>query len=134
MRAWNNHMLLGVPPRHEEGTLQTPINLQPAMAIKLIRSSGGPLSISDFSIQSGELSITAGFSVEGKDVDLAWIEMSQDELEWSRLTTFIRSPPYLYSIPRNQLPPQGAYLRAKARSTYADEGTSGNVFVYGVGQ
>ncbi|MFH1725642.1 MAG: hypothetical protein ABII00_13620 [Elusimicrobiota bacterium] len=135
VRAWNNHEIQGVPPRVEEDALKTPINLKPAMAIKLVprSSSAARVSVTGFSTRSLGERLMVWFSAEGKNVELAWVEMSQDELEWSRVSAYRRSPPYVFTLPRSELPSRGAYLRGKARDVSANEGAGGQVFVVGEG-
>jgi len=132
-RAWNNHAILGVPPRTEDDSLKVPIGLLPAMAIKLIPSAGAAVHVTDFSTEGDGPALTVRFSASGKDIELGWVEMSQDELEWERISRFSRTPPHIFSIPRSLLPPRGAFLRGKARDSAADEGTSYHTFVYGEG-
>lgn len=132
-RAWNNHSISGVPPRRESESLQVPINLKPAMAIKLTPAPGGGVELSDFELKPLAERIVAGFSVEGKNVELAWVEMSHDELEWRRVTRHLRHPPYFFSIPRTEIPPRGAFLRGRARDALAVDGQSKSVFVSGGG-
>jgi hypothetical protein len=129
--AWNNHELLGVPPRKESGTLQTPITLKPALAIKLVPAAGGGLAVSDFSMRPRQDRMIFKFSAEGKNVELAWIEMSQDELEWRRVSRIKRTPPYFFEIPRSLVPQRGAYFRGKARDILVVEGNSKHIFVPG---
>lgn len=130
-RAWNNHSLQGVPPRRETDTLQVPTNFKPALAIKLTPAPGGGVVISDFALKPRSEKLTFHFSAEGKNISLAWIEMSQDELEWRRVSTLHRTPPYFFTLNRSIVPPRGAYFRGKARDILAVEGNSTNIFVPG---
>ncbi|MFC1678931.1 hypothetical protein ACFL2T_01830 [Elusimicrobiota bacterium] len=132
-RAWNNHSILGVPPRVDRGTLQVPISLQPALSIKLVPASGNEVKVTGFSTRAPENDLIVRFSVEGTDVELAWVEMSHDELEWRRVSSYLRSPPYIFTVPRSAIPPRGAHLRGKARDASAVEGVSNHTFVYGEG-
>ena len=71
------------------------------------------------------------FSAEGKNVELAWVEMSQDELEWRRISSYRRTPPYFFALDHSLVPPRGAYFRGRARDILAVEGHSKNIFVPG---
>lgn len=127
--AWNNHSIQGVPPRKEEGTLQVPINIRPALAIKLVPAADRAVRVGGLSgLPAGE-NLVVSFSVEGTDVEAAWVESSQDELEWRRVSPLIRRPPYAVTIPRASLSSRGAYLRAKARDMAAVEGESPSIFI-----
>lgn len=132
-RAWNNHSLQGVPPRVENGTLQVPINLKPALALKLTPAPGGGVAVPDLQVRPQKDRILVRFSTEGKNIELAWVELSTDEFEWRRVSGMLRHPPFLFSIPRDQIPPRGAYLRGKARDELAVEGHSKSVLVPGQG-
>ncbi|MFH2201909.1 MAG: hypothetical protein ABIJ96_02235 [Elusimicrobiota bacterium] len=131
-RAWNNHTLTGVPPRRETGTLQVPIiNLKPALAIKLTPPPGGGVAVSDFSMKPVSDEMLFRFSAEGKNVELAWIEMSQDKLEWRRISPYARRPPYFFALKRRLVPVRGAYFRGKARDILSVEGHCKEIFVPG---
>ena len=130
--AWNNHSIQGVPPRGEQGSLQVPIsNIKPALALKLTSSEGRKVTVDEFSLRPSEAGLLARFSVEGRNVELAWIEMSQDELEWQRISGYLRTPPYVFTLARKLIPQRGAYLRAKASDDMAVEGSSRIIFVPG---
>ncbi|MEK9145743.1 MAG: hypothetical protein AAB339_09060, partial [Elusimicrobiota bacterium] len=130
--AWNNHSIQGVPPRGEQGSLQVPIsNIKPALALKLTSSEGRKVAVDEFSLRPSPAGLLARFSVEGRNIELAWIEMSQDELEWQRISGYLRTPPFVFTIPRTLIPQRGAYLRAKASDDMAVEGSSRIIFMPG---
>ena len=132
--AWNNHSIQGVPPRGEGGTLQVPItNIRPALAVKLVSRGERSVKVLDTYVQASQESLVVRCSVEGRDVELAWVEMSQDELEWRRVSSFLRSSPFIFTLPRSLLPSRGAYFRVKARDASAAEGFSAVRFVSGAG-
>lgn len=132
--AWNNHSIQGVPPRGEGGTLQVPItNIRPALAIKLVSRGERSVKVLDTSVKASEESLLVRGSVEGRDVELAWVETSPDELEWRRVSPYLRTPPYLFTLPRSLLPARGAYFRVKARDAAAAEGSGAVRFVSGAG-
>lgn len=132
IRAWNNHSIEGVPPRREGGTLQVPINLKPALAIKLVPAKArGSVRVSGITSHALQDKIVVRFSATGTDIDLSWVEMSHDELEWARVSEYRRSPPRIFSIPRGKIPARGAYLRGKARDTLANEAASDHIYVVG---
>ena len=133
-RAWNNNSIMGVPPRMEGDSLKVPIVLQPAMAIKLVPNYKKKPAVSDFSVVDADGDqVVARFSVQAKDVELSWIEMSQDELEWERFSSYRRGPPQLFTFSRAALPPRGAYIRARARDSYGNDGESATAFIMGKG-
>ncbi|PCI37576.1 MAG: hypothetical protein COB53_06255 [Elusimicrobia bacterium] len=129
--AWNNHAILGVPPRSENSALQTPINLKPALAIKLVPVNEESVTITAFETLSQESELISRFSVVGRDIENVWLEMAPDELEWTRVSSYIRHSPYALQIPRSIIPSKGAYLRAVARDAYGNEGQSASVYVLG---
>ncbi|MBI3300106.1 MAG: hypothetical protein HYZ75_18215 [Elusimicrobia bacterium] len=130
-RAWNNHQIQGVPPRQEEGALAVPLTLKPAMAIKLVPSVTTRVSLSAFSAEPVADRVLARFSAEGRDVELAWVESSEDQLEWNRISTYRRSPPYLFSLSLEAVSGRGSYLRARARDLWGAEGSSAALWVPG---
>ncbi len=129
--AWNNHSILGVPPRSEMTALETPINLKPALAIKLVPQNEETVTITAFETLSHEEELLSRFSVVGRDVEVSWIEMAPDELEWTRVSTYDRYSPFALRIPRSVIPPRGGYLRAVARDAYGNEGQSASIYVLG---
>ncbi len=132
-RAWNNHQIQGVPPRSEEDALPVPITLKPALAIKLVGTSAAKVGVSAFSAAIGPDGFLARFSAEGRDVELAWVEASQDQLEWSRVSGYRRSPPYIFNIPALSVAGKGSYLRGRARDLWGSEGSSAVLFIPGGG-
>lgn len=130
-RAWNNHNIQGVPPRGEEDALPVPITLKPALAIKLVPSASTRVTVSAFSAETGAKSVDARFSADGRDIEAAWIESSEDQLEWRRVSGYRRAPPYAFTLPVESVAGRGAWLRARARDAWANEGASAALFVPG---
>jgi aspartate-semialdehyde dehydrogenase len=121
-RAWNNHSISGVPPRVASTALETPINsLSPAIAIKLIPQRTDTISITEFAARPAGKNVIADFTVSGDNIMEAWVELSQDQLDWKRISPLRRRPPYSFTLKGESLPRYGAYLRGGAK----DEG--GNV-------
>jgi hypothetical protein len=130
--SWNNHAIQGVPPRSDSGALQVPImNIRPALAIKLVGGSGRVVRVADLAAKASGDDVTVRFAIEGRDVELAWVELSQDELEWRRVTAYLRNPPYIFTLSRSLIPARGAYIRARARDSAAVEGKSNIRFISG---
>jgi hypothetical protein len=114
-RAWNNQKIAGVPPRAEEGALETPLgNLLPALAIKLCPPDGPPVLIHGFSALSSGDDVVVSFSAEGRDISRAWIEFSADRIDWERSGPFLFHEPLILTVNRAELPGQAAFLRAAA--------------------
>ncbi len=119
--AWNNHEIVGVPPRSVEDALETPINIFPALAIKLVGPGAqAPVTIGDFSLFKGATHSLIRFSASGKDIAGAWVESSDDQLNWERMSPIFGSPPFYFSFD-NSLLKSGNYLRGAA------EDESGNI-------
>lgn len=129
-RAWINRSILGVPPRKADRTLETPINnLSPALAIKLVPNNSSVVSVSECSVRTLPRNYLFNFSVGGENVDLAWVEMSRDQLEWEKISRFARQPPYSFTISPDRLPQRGAYLRASAKDALGNTGSCDPVYV-----
>lgn len=130
-RAWNNHTISGVPPRQEEGALPVPITLKPALAIKLVPPSSSRVSVSAFSAETAPDGVLARFSAEGRDLELAWVESSQDQLEWTRVSSYRRSPPFMFRLSYEAVAGKGSWMRGRARDGWGNEGGSAPLFVPG---
>ena len=116
VRAWNNHSISGVPPRSQDGTLETPINsISPALAIKLVPPSTSEISVSEFSYERLGKKCLVRFSSWGENLDQAWVERSRDGLDWERATRVLRRQPFDFTLPQDKCPPPGEYLRGAAR-------------------
>jgi hypothetical protein len=114
-RAWNNHSITGVPPRNPDGALETPINsISPALAIKLAPPSTSEISVSEFSYGRLGKKCLVRFSAWGENIDQAWVEHSRDGLDWARVTRFQRRQPFDFTLPQDNCPQPGEYLRGAA--------------------
>lgn len=128
--AWNNRSIGGVAPRRQEGTLETPIhNLLPALAIKLVPPNDASVTIHECSVRPAGDNLMFRFSAEGEGIESAWLETSQDQLDWERFTRPVRQPPFSYTLLRSRIPPRGAYLRAVARDMLGNDGACEGIFV-----
>lgn len=123
--AWNNHSILGVPPRMAAYSLETPLNnIYPALAIKLVPNAPADLNVTDFSLQRVGPKLIAAFSANGQDVSAAWLESSRDQLDWSRITRYRRQPPYMFTLKGERLPTPGTFLRGVARDGFGNTSAS----------
>lgn len=127
--AWNNHNISGVPPRSYEGSLETPIHIAPALAIKLVGSgAASEVLVQDFSLTQGKRNSLVRFSVSGKDISSAWVEGSDDELNWERVSSILNEPPFYFSLDAAGIK-SGNYLRGAAQSEGGDVGFSAPVAI-----
>lgn len=123
-RAWNNHSIMGVPPRSAAGALETPLTtMSPALAIKLVPAVESEVSVGDFSLLRAGRRVVAQFSVAGTDISEAWVETSRDQLDWSRASHYLRKQPWLFTLNGDRLPP-GIFLRGAARDSLGKIGYS----------
>jgi hypothetical protein len=115
-RAWNNHSITGVPPRNQDGALETPINsISPALAIKLTPPSTSEISVSEFIYERLGKKCLVRFSAWGENIDQAWVEHSHDGLDWERITRLQRKQPFDFTLPQDKCPQPGEYLRGAVR-------------------
>ncbi len=126
-RAWNNRSILGVPPRSAATSLETPINnILPALAIKLVPP--GPdepaVSVNDLTLGRAGKRLLVRFSAAGEDVSEAWVEVSRDRLDWTRLSKLQRRPPYVFDLPADKSAGPGMYVRGAARDVSGAVGYS----------
>ncbi len=122
-RAWNNQKIAGVPPRADEGSLETPLgNLLPALAIKLSPPNGPPVTIAGFSVETEGQDMVVSFSAEGRDISRAWIEVSADRIDWERSGPLLFREPFILTMSRPGLPRESAFLRAAASDALGSVG------------
>ena len=123
--AWNNHAILGVPPRTADQALETPLkNMHPALAIKLVPGVQSEVTVTDFALDRVGRDSIASFTASGQDIGEAWLEQSRDQLDWSRITKLAWHPPYAFTLTPDKLPPPGSFLRAVARDGLGNTGSS----------
>ncbi|HVC09668.1 MAG TPA: hypothetical protein VNH15_07000 [Elusimicrobiota bacterium] len=124
--AWNNNSIQGAPPRQADGSLQTPLsNLMPALAIELVPVGERPaVKVFDLTVSPQGAGALVRFSVSGQNISRAWLEISQDDLDWQRVGPFLESPPFIFTLDSSQAPKSGQYLRAAAQDIDGDEGHS----------
>ncbi|MFA6092393.1 MAG: hypothetical protein WCU88_07600 [Elusimicrobiota bacterium] len=129
--AWNNHSIQGVPPRGESSSLQVPItNIRPALAIKLIPAGmRAAVRILRLEAVPSKEDTLVSFSVEGTDIDRAWVESSSDELDWRRVGPALHQPPYIFTFASGTFPDRGIYIRATASDFSGASGRSASLFV-----
>lgn len=129
-QAWLNQNIQGVPPRTAIGALETPINnLSPALAIKLVPLNDAAVGIHECSAGLNGTNYIFRFSVDAENADLAWLEISQDQLDWQRISAYLRHPPYAVTFPQDRLPARGAYVRAVARDVLGNTGNCDPIFI-----
>ncbi len=123
-RAWNNRSISGVPPRRGQPALQTPINIHPALAVKLVPAVVSEVTVTDLSVRPVGRRHLVEFSAGGENISEAWVEFSRDSLDWSRISPIRRKPPFAFTLPPGRLPPGVGYVRAVARDNSGNTGHS----------
>ncbi|MBI4678867.1 MAG: hypothetical protein HY748_14915 [Elusimicrobia bacterium] len=123
--AWNNRSISGVPPRKGANALQTAINnISPAMAVKLVPAVTSEVTVTDITARRLAAKYIVQFSAGGENLAEAWVETSQDQLDWTRSSRFLRKPPYVFTLNPAKLPPAAGYVRGVARDICGNTGHS----------
>lgn len=129
-QAWLNRKIQGVPPRRDTGTLETPINhLSPALAIKLVPVNDAEVGVNECSVSQTGQNYIFHFSVDAENAELAWLEESPDQIDWQRVSSYLRQPPYEVTLTPEKLGARGVYFRAAAQDDLGNVGTCDPVFV-----
>ncbi len=127
--VWLNRSIRGNPPSGED-VLETPISgIKPALAFKLVPRNEYKVFIKGFMGEVGSGSILVSFSTVGEDIRAAWIEMSYDKFEWSRVSRYMFRAPYFYSFKREDLSKDMFYLRAAAVDGLENTGYSKEISI-----
>ncbi|MFA6315812.1 MAG: hypothetical protein WC943_00175 [Elusimicrobiota bacterium] len=124
-RAWNNRSISGVPPRKGSNALQTAINnISPALVVKLVPPVTSEVTVTDITARNLGATYLVEFSAGGENLAEAWVEVSQDQLDWTRAGRVIRKPPYSFTLQAAKLPPAASYARGVARDICGNTGHS----------
>ena len=59
------------------------------------------------------------------------MESSQDQLEWTRVSSYRRSPPFMFRLSYEAVAGKGSWMRGRARDGWGNEGGSAPLFVPG---
>jgi hypothetical protein len=128
--AWLNRSIQGVPPRSKANSLETPItNLSPALALKLVPANERPVNVGGCSITPVGQKFLFQFSVDAQNTEAAWVETSHDQLDWQRISSYLRQPPYMLTVPSERISARGSYIRATAKDFLGNTGSCEPVFV-----
>jgi hypothetical protein len=132
--TWLNSTVQGEPPFQREDALKTGVSyFEPAIAIRLVAADAGSVSVTlndppaSDTVLEDRLVLSA--SVQGTDVELAWVEFSTDTRAWHRAGRALVGAPYDFTVKREQLIPGEVYLRAAARDSRMNLGHSDTVSV-----
>lgn len=128
--VWLNRSIKGIPPRDEASSLETPVlNLVPAVAIKLVPQNGGAVVVHKLRLDATQNSAVAQLSASGTDLRLAWIESSEDKIDWKRITPFVPAPPFTFTIDPERISKNGTYIRGAASDDLENVGFSEPTFL-----
>lgn len=127
--VWLNRSIRGNPPSGD-GVLETPISgIKPALAFKLVPQNDYKVFIKGFMGELADGNILVSFSAIGEDIRAAWIELSYDKFEWSRVGRFMFRAPYFNSLKREELSNDLFYLRAAAADSLENTGYSKEIAI-----
>lgn len=127
--VWLNRSIRGNPPSGAD-VLETPISgLKPALAVKLVPQNDYKVYIKGFMGEVNGSDIIVSFSAIGEDIRAAWLELSYDKFEWSRISRYMFRAPYYYSLNRDDLSSDMFYLRAAAVDGLENTGYSREIAI-----
>ena len=127
--VWLNRSIRGNPPSGPD-VLETPISgIKPALAFKLVPQNDYKVFIKGFMGEVNSANILVSFSTIGEDIRAAWIEMSYDKFEWSRVSRYMFRAPYFYALKREDLSKDMFYLRAAAVDGLENTGYSKEITI-----
>ncbi|MFA5857687.1 MAG: hypothetical protein WC955_01320 [Elusimicrobiota bacterium] len=129
VNTWLNTGIKGVPPAEPGTALEKPVTVfEPAIAIKLIPENVYSLEVSIVGTERHTTLPAAQvvtLSVRGSNVVSAWLEVSNNNgSSWNRCTTVCYKPPYIFTLPVNDLPMGTLKLRGGARDIFENYGYS----------
>jgi hypothetical protein len=140
--SWMNTDIKGVPPSNPAKSLSTPIQVfEPAIALKLI-----PANAPEEKPRPRITRVTDGkprgrdpapkvvwAQISGESIERAWVEVSSDTRNWSRLGGFAWNAPYCFTLKTQDLT-MGAdgktWVRAAAADAFENVGFSDSVNVF----
>jgi hypothetical protein len=118
-------LILGVPPRKDDNALETPLrNLNPALVLKLVPANPNAVTIGDLEVTPRSQDLQVRFSVGGKNIESAWLEISRDQVDWERYGPVMDRPPFIFSVPMAQWQAKGGFLRGAAQDEWGNRGVS----------
>ncbi len=134
--VWLNNEINCAPPINPENSLKTPIRaFDPAIVIKLI-----PAGSDKIKIELKIASITEGrkntdekvFYITSltPNIERVWMEISKDATSWKRISKFVYTQPYVFSLDIPQVPQdiQGDfYIRFAANDIFENTGYTSTV-------
>ena len=128
INSWLNNDIHGYPPINPATSLKTAITVfEPAIAVKLIpEGTEQELKVNIYKISDGRAGTankTMFVSVEGSQIERAWIEVFKDN-KWVKYSRYIYTPPYIFTIKPESLPAGTVKIRAAASDVWENTGTS----------
>jgi len=133
--TWLNSTVKGEPPFRKQDALKTAVSyFEPAIAIKLISQNQRKVRVEFHNLSPGLLEMEERFvltcTIEGKDVDRAWVEFSTDTRNWHQATDLLWGPPFDFTLKRDNFPLGDNQIRVVGVDIMENRGISDIVNVY----
>jgi hypothetical protein len=127
--SWLNNDIKGYAPMKPATALKTPISVfEPAIAMKLIsRGSEQDITVTIEGVKEGRSKTsnkTFIASVNGQEIEKAWLEVSVIGGQWQKHGRYVYGAPYLFTLKADSLPNGKIAVRCAAADVWGTIGYS----------
>lgn len=129
VNTWLNDEIQGAPPINPDNSLKTPISVfEPAIAIKLIpEETTREIRVFINSVREGKPGAgtkVIDSSVQGYQIDRAWLEVATVTTTYRKIGRYLYNPPYTFTLNPQSLPRGNIFIRVAAEDEWANKGNS----------
>jgi hypothetical protein len=132
INSWLNNDVKGYAPLNPATSLKTPISVfEPAIAMKLIpEERGQEIIVTVVDVKGGRDKTgnkTFIASVEGQEIEKAWLEISVNGGSWKKQGRYVYTAPYMFTLKADVLSGGKTAVRCAATDIWGDTGYSRSV-------